>query len=410
MLAPTPALAGLMPTQKATARAAAPASGEVAAAGPVDPATAATATVFDLLADVAGADVPGTLPGVEAAALGPAGPLPDRSEPRPGDDATTPDAGIERLGGAAAVVAAIAWPAAPALPQAAAGDAPASGLRLAAASGAVGSPAVAEVSLAASGPASPAGVPAAGGAAGPLPGQAPVPPATRHPDAAVEALPAEAAAPADTTGEPGTTARPAQSTDAPVPSAAVPVAGAAQPAAPQIATVPPPGIAGWQIVPQPAAGTPRAETILPAAGLAPGRPEAGAGHLAVAVGKGGQASRKLELRLDPPELGRVEIHITPSEKGSVHAVVVAERPETHELLRRHGEVLARELGNAGYSDVNLSFSAGSDAGIDRGLFAAKPQPAADVFGLTAEEAPAAAPAAVAPLRRVRADGGLDIRL
>ena len=67
---------------------------------------------------------------------------------------------------------------------------------------------------------------------------------------------------------------------------------------------------------------------------------------------------RVEIRLDPPELGRVQIHLTRLD-GGVQAVVLADRPETQDLLRRHAEALARELGQAGYDTVSLDFAAGA---------------------------------------------------
>lgn len=66
----------------------------------------------------------------------------------------------------------------------------------------------------------------------------------------------------------------------------------------------------------------------------------------------------IELRLDPPELGRVVIHINTSDQ-TVAAQVTAERPETVELMRRHSEVLAQTLEKAGFSQSNLSFQQGT---------------------------------------------------
>lgn len=181
----------------------------------------------------------------------------------------------------------------------------------------------------------------------------------------------------------------------------------------QAAATPPPGVIGWQLVADPATPRVPAETASSLAVLPPLRPEAGAaaaaGDLTLVLGHAGQSSRKLQLRLDPPELGRVEIHITPTEKGIVHAVVVAERAETHDLLRRHGELLARELGNAGYSDVSLSFSAGTGAGAGHGRFEAGPAAPGDVFAGAVQDAEPAAPAAGRVLR-LTSDGNLDIRL
>lgn len=62
----------------------------------------------------------------------------------------------------------------------------------------------------------------------------------------------------------------------------------------------------------------------------------------------------IELVLNPAELGhlRFEIH----QKGAhLEVVLLAERPETLELLRRHGDQLASEFRNAGFSGASLSF-------------------------------------------------------
>ncbi|MBX2856254.1 MAG: flagellar hook-length control protein FliK, partial [Rhodobacteraceae bacterium] len=69
------------------------------------------------------------------------------------------------------------------------------------------------------------------------------------------------------------------------------------------------------------------------------------------------ADNRLELRLDPPELGRVEIEFT-FEKDAMKVVVRAEREEALDLMRRHADELARELEEAGLRLGDLSFSAG----------------------------------------------------
>ena len=87
---------------------------------------------------------------------------------------------------------------------------------------------------------------------------------------------------------------------------------------------------------------------------------------------------------------------------------MADRPETQDLLRRHAEVLVRELGQAGYDSVSLDFAggearAGRDDGRSLDWAQAAPAPAA--------AAEAAAPAAAPSAARGRsAAGGLDVRL
>jgi hypothetical protein len=126
-------------------------------------------------------------------------------------------------------------------------------------------------------------------------------------------------------------------------------------------------------------------------------PRAVVGQVAVAIGKA--SDQQVEIRLDPPELGRVQILLQPAD-GGVQAVVLAQRPETQDLLRRHAELLAQELGAAGFGSVSLDFGGGEPAPNRDDAPAAWHAPAF-----------AAAPAEVPPARPSRpVAGGLDIRL
>jgi len=69
------------------------------------------------------------------------------------------------------------------------------------------------------------------------------------------------------------------------------------------------------------------------------------------------AKQTVELRLDPPELGRVTIHLTTNDT-QVTAQIVADRVDTIELMRRHAELLTATLARAGFSEANLSFQQG----------------------------------------------------
>jgi len=63
----------------------------------------------------------------------------------------------------------------------------------------------------------------------------------------------------------------------------------------------------------------------------------------------------VEIRLDPPELGRVIISITQTDSG-LSATIVSEKPEISDLLRRHAELLSRELSKSGFNEASLEFS------------------------------------------------------
>ena len=70
--------------------------------------------------------------------------------------------------------------------------------------------------------------------------------------------------------------------------------------------------------------------------------------------RGGQA--RIEVHLDPPELGRVQIEFEISRQGAVKAVVTASEPDTLDLLKRHAAILADELEDGGFQQIDLSWS------------------------------------------------------
>lgn len=84
-----------------------------------------------------------------------------------------------------------------------------------------------------------------------------------------------------------------------------------------------------------------------------------AGQISVAMT--GQAGRATEIALNPEELGRVRLRMT-SVDQSITLHILAERPETNDLLRRHIDVLAQEFRALGYDSVAFSFGGGKDAG------------------------------------------------
>jgi flagellar hook-length control protein FliK len=73
-----------------------------------------------------------------------------------------------------------------------------------------------------------------------------------------------------------------------------------------------------------------------------------------------------EIALNPEELGRVRMSLSAAD-GALTLVVLADRPETQELLRRHIDVLAQEFRSLGYESVSFSFHTGgqSDSAEDR---------------------------------------------
>lgn len=123
--------------------------------------------------------------------------------------------------------------------------------------------------------------------------------------------------------------------------------------------------------PQPGDGQ---QAVTPAAGAADTgslppqtRPAAPAAPLppvpvaAVAVTIAQQASagaKRFEIRLEPPELGRIEVRLDVSREGHATTHLVVERSETLDMLQRDARHLERALQSAGLntSDGDLTFS------------------------------------------------------
>ncbi len=82
-----------------------------------------------------------------------------------------------------------------------------------------------------------------------------------------------------------------------------------------------------------------------------------AGQISVQISK--TADPRIEIRLDPPELGRVIVSLSPTETG-MQAIITAERPEIVDLMRRHAELLAAAFEKAGFDASEFTFQSGQD--------------------------------------------------
>ncbi|MEC9369443.1 MAG: flagellar hook-length control protein FliK [Pseudomonadota bacterium] len=69
-------------------------------------------------------------------------------------------------------------------------------------------------------------------------------------------------------------------------------------------------------------------------------------------------ARRFDIRLDPPELGRIEVRLDVNREGHVHTHLVVERSETLDLLQRDSRQLERALQDAGLdtSQGSMKFS------------------------------------------------------
>ena len=82
-------------------------------------------------------------------------------------------------------------------------------------------------------------------------------------------------------------------------------------------------------------------------------------QMAVEVAARSEAGAKqFEIRLDPPELGRVEVRLSIDAHGKAEAHLTADQPQTLELLQKDAPILARALRDAGLNVAQdaLNFS------------------------------------------------------
>ncbi len=121
-------------------------------------------------------------------------------------------------------------------------------------------------------------------------------------------------------------------------------------------------------------------------------------QMAVAISaKPGQTT---EIALSPKELGRVRLSIMAVD-GAITLAVLAERPETADLMRRHIDVLAQEFKSLGYDDIAFSFADDNQAEPEDK--SEKPSAkSASVDSNTVEEPPSHA--------KHKLQSGLDLRL
>jgi flagellar hook-length control protein FliK len=151
------------------------------------------------------------------------------------------------------------------------------------------------------------------------------------------------------------------------------------------------------------------------AALAPGAPAPAQGTavplagLAVEIATQSHAGKqRFEIRLDPPDLGRIDVRLDVDRDGHVTSRLVVERAETLDLLKRDSADLQRALQQAGLktSDNALEFSL-RQQGFTRDQSGTPNQPTAHLVVPTDD----AAPLDVMP-RRYRSllglGGGLDI--
>ncbi len=121
-----------------------------------------------------------------------------------------------------------------------------------------------------------------------------------------------------------------------------------------------------------------------------------------------------EIALNPEELGKVRIQLSGVDQ-TMTVAILAERPETADLMRRHIDTLVQEFRALGYTDVRFEFGRQPDSGAGGQPSGQGPDepPTGQQAGRDAgAEQPNIWDAATAqPLNSRRGDGtGLDLRL
>jgi len=117
--------------------------------------------------------------------------------------------------------------------------------------------------------------------------------------------------------------------------------------------------------------------------------------------------RHFDIRLDPPEFGKIDVRLSVTNGGHAQAHIAADKPQTLDLLQRDQAMLHRALKDAGLdlSNNSLNFSL---KGQERGDSSGSPY-AGRAPSLTATESTeATGPFPFTPSRA--ASGRLDIRI
>lgn len=90
-----------------------------------------------------------------------------------------------------------------------------------------------------------------------------------------------------------------------------------------------------------------------------GAPHAAVQEVAVHIARqAAQGVNRFSIRMDPPEMGRIDVRLEMTSDARMHAILSADRPETLELLQRDARVLERALSDAGLktNPDSLNFS------------------------------------------------------
>lgn len=263
-----------------------------------------------------------------------------------------------------------------------------------------------------------------------LQGPPPTPPAAQEPAASADPKAAPSEAMVNTSGAilppPPDLALPADAPSAPMPSPVSPLNALGVRRADSTEPGPTPEramteasmskAAGTALSDQPSAAvapvsSPPADSLAPAGAAAqptatPARaipPDAVPMTIASAAREG---MKTFEIRLDPAELGRVDVRLSIDHEGAIRTHIVVERPETLHLLRHDSQRLDQAFSDAGLKADIPSFSLREEGGDNRR--AAYAAPSGPDSGETPDDAPA--PLAMPTYRAASAASRLDLMI
>jgi len=134
-----------------------------------------------------------------------------------------------------------------------------------------------------------------------------------------------------------------------------------------------------------------------------------AGVVVEIVARAQEGSKRFEIRLDPPELGRIDVRLDVDNGGKVTSRLVVDRAETLDLLRRDAHQLDRALSNAGLNtEGGLQFSLRDQSFANRDQQGEAATPSRLI--VPDDEAAAAEAARRGYGRLIGLGGGVDIRV
>jgi flagellar hook-length control protein FliK len=129
------------------------------------------------------------------------------------------------------------------------------------------------------------------------------------------------------------------------------------------------------------------------------------------VSRAQEGGKRFDIRLDPPELGRVDVRLDVDDAGKVTSHLVVERSETLDLLRRDQPQLERALQQAGLNtDGGLQFSLRDQNSAQRDQTPRDNSTSTSQLIVPDDEAAAAEAARRGYGRLLGRAGGVDIRI